>query len=115
MSLSFTLWSLRNERLRLRVLCSRLWLRNGCRCMSLPVAVSLNRFFAALLLFILGMSGPFPGVSIVRCRCDGPAGRYALLLRVGRGSRLRLGLRSFLGVGAIAGLCLGRRLDRAIA
>src|SRR5690348_4054250 len=45
-------------RLRFRFLCFfvRMWLWNACLRFTLPVPVSLNRFFAPDLVFIFGMT-----------------------------------------------------------
>src|ERR671936_211648 len=55
-SLSATGRALRKLRFRFADLCSRLWLRIACRRSSFPLPVSLNRFFAPLRVFVLGIS-----------------------------------------------------------
>ena len=45
----------RNLRFRFVVFDVKMWLRNAVPRLTLPEPVSVNRFFAPLLLFILGM------------------------------------------------------------
>src|SRR5689334_4018376 len=43
----------------------RMWLWNACLRFTLPVPVSLNRFFAPDLVFIFGMTALFSGPDLV--------------------------------------------------